>query len=329
MNIMNHTTNSILSPRLLSLLFALTENDKYQFYNLLGYTGLVRLNACCRCLKAAIRNNSTLWNRLYKQHFLSSLYHEKELDFVFWCIRTDPLAINTPTSEQREKSSNRLSWHYNNFRQMTIGKIKQLVHSNRATTASIPKRRKDLLNNVNWYHIYRRRVTTENNWRYGYSNNTIIMNHLSNTKTLVPIFLSKFTDALIRGSRYESDKPIEYYYHLKCSAYLDPKYPYKGKHRRSSSKSFNVTALQRNSENIDFGEFPIIGDHYIVTTFKATPDNNDKHTMAIFSRGHTGMTDTLDLPASSSIKEVRGKWALLVGKPQNLYNTSFVITDSK
>lgn len=328
MNVINHKTSVILAPRLVSLLFTLTENDKYRFYNLLGYTGLVRLSTCCRCLKDAIQNSSTLWNRLYKQRFLSSLYHEKELDFVFWCIRTDLLATNTPTSKQREKSSNSLSWYYNNFRQMTIGKIKQLVHPNRTASASIPRRRKDLLNNVNWYHIYRRRVTTENNWRHGYSNNTIIMNHLSNVKALIPIFLSKFTDALIRGSRCGSGKSTEYYYHLKCSAYLDPMYPYKEKHKRGSSKSFSVTPLQRNSENIDFGEFPIIGDHYIVTTFKATLDDAN-HTMAIFSRGHAGMTDTFDLPASSSAKEVRGKWALLVGKPQNSHNISYVITDSK
>jgi hypothetical protein len=37
---------------------------------------------------------------------------------------------------------------------------------------AIPTRRSDVIKNVDWYNTYRRRITTENNWRYGYSNIT-------------------------------------------------------------------------------------------------------------------------------------------------------------
>ncbi|KAI8058002.1 hypothetical protein BDF22DRAFT_730749 [Syncephalis plumigaleata] len=39
-------------------------------------------------------------------------------------------------------------------------------------TISIPARRSDVVNNVDWYNTYRRRIATENNWRHGYSNTT-------------------------------------------------------------------------------------------------------------------------------------------------------------
>jgi hypothetical protein len=38
---------------------------------------------------------------------------------------------------------------------------------------NVPVRRMDLLKNIDW-HIYRRRIITENNWRNGYSNTTYI-----------------------------------------------------------------------------------------------------------------------------------------------------------
>jgi hypothetical protein len=35
-------------------------------------------------------------------------------------------------------------------------------------------RKSDMLKNADWYNTYRRCITTENNWRYGYSNTTAI-----------------------------------------------------------------------------------------------------------------------------------------------------------
>jgi hypothetical protein len=60
-----------------------------------------------------VKKKDSLWKKLYEQEYLSNAYHDKELDFLLWCVRTDPNNIDIPT--RRADLLGRIDW-YNSFR---------------------------------------------------------------------------------------------------------------------------------------------------------------------------------------------------------------------
>jgi hypothetical protein len=212
--------------------------------------------------------NDLLWKRLYKQEFLSDIHYDKEIDFLLWCVRTDPNNIDIPT------------------------------------------RRSDLLERIDWYNSFRRRVITENNWRHGYSNTEFFKLRNYKFRTRTYILSTSATGAPLRYERHDINKLQ--LYRMEFSAYPDLKRS-GNKMQENNFYTTPKTMLCEIEKNIlEHRALLYVGDHYMLMTFPVD-SNGDYEPVAIFVRGHKEMLKIIDVPKKSRKLFVKGKWALLIG----------------
>ncbi|KAI8053705.1 hypothetical protein BDF22DRAFT_742677 [Syncephalis plumigaleata] len=160
----------------------------------------------------------------------------------------------------------------------------------------MPRRRMDLINDINWYDSYRRRTTTENNWRLDYAN--------TNRISLGP------DDGIFGARRFADVHSI----------------PASGDilQRESTSASPSIASLGSFDLDQHSNTSPTLGDHYMTTIFEHDI-KHDYKTVTMFMRGHDGPLDSIDIPATCYILSISRKWALVVEMP-NKPAPSFGIT---
>ncbi|KAI8056833.1 hypothetical protein BDF22DRAFT_668177 [Syncephalis plumigaleata] len=193
-----------------------------------------------------------------------------------------------------------------------------------ADNSNKSQRRMAMLKGIDWYDIYRRRVATENSWRFG--NATITHIDLELRACLrdmerlrhVYVHSTSATGVLLKEKYYDnSDNELVAYYNLEYLAHLDLE-QFNGKTDGRSLSVASNAILQRRGSNasVDYSH-PVLGDHYIV----ARQTKGTKHqqpSMAVFSHGHDAKLGIIDVSHESRIVEVSGKWALLVECSQEL-----------
>ncbi|KAI8056078.1 hypothetical protein BDF22DRAFT_323424 [Syncephalis plumigaleata] len=177
-------------------------------------------------------------------------------------------------------------------------------------------KRADLLENVDWYNTYRRRVSTENNWRYGRCNTTYIDMQFDKDEIDNCIEAGHNNSAIIlltrlngtsRSCRYHA---LEYLPHSNLRASNNTVY--------NSTFSTSPNVLSLGSGNAALHKY-VLGDHYIAVSPYASESNTDIN-VKILSHKHGGIFTTFDVPARYKVKAVEAKWVLLVHDSHELFN---------
>ncbi|KAI8056813.1 hypothetical protein BDF22DRAFT_652894 [Syncephalis plumigaleata] len=137
-------------------------------------------------------------------------------------------------------------------------------------------KRADLLENVDWYNTYRRRVSTENNWRYGRCNTTHIdmipdedeVRYITeagyNSSTIV--FQTRL-DGTARSRRYHA---FEYLPHSNLKSSNNTVY------NSAFSTSPNILSLDSGSGALCTH---VLGDHYVAVFPDVFKDDTDINSM--------------------------------------------------
>ncbi|KAI8056050.1 hypothetical protein BDF22DRAFT_673455 [Syncephalis plumigaleata] len=186
-------------------------------------------------------------------------------------------------------------------------------------TTSIPAKRSDVIKNVDWYDVYRRRVITEYNWRHGYSNTTEIdinwYNSYGETVNIIRVRTS--ATGIFFMHIYMNNRSRKYWYSVECTAYPDLK-QLGNKTEKPTFSALRKRALLENNDTTEQQQqyhLPVIhhmGDHYIVGTLQYI-QSNESQAMTISYRGSDEKNAyvTVDIPQHTEIRLLDGKWALL------------------
>ncbi|KAI8055804.1 hypothetical protein BDF22DRAFT_774056 [Syncephalis plumigaleata] len=164
--------------------------------------------------------------------------------------------------------------------------------------------RVDQLEKVDWYNTYRRRVSTENNWRFGRCKTTHI-----DTKS-VEFRGWRHEDAnenrVFVTRRFRSVKGLGHRYTLEYLPHLNLRSNNNTVHNSTLSTSPNVFLL--SSENIGNPKHVLSGRYIAVVPMqiKSYTDYNVK----ILSRKHGGLFTTFDVPGRYQVKKIEGRWLL-------------------
>jgi hypothetical protein len=155
-------------------------------------------------------------------------------------------------------------------------------------TKTISTKRSDMLKNIDWYNTYRRRMTTENNWRYGYSNTAEIDLKFNDKRERQQITTRVYTSAtsiILECDYCGIDESKSIYYNIKYAACSDLKYSNNNTHKQSLSTPSKQISLYENSFfDFDFTEKfndYLLGDHYINKRKKWEQKDETSTTMTI------------------------------------------------
>jgi hypothetical protein len=166
-----------------------------------------------------------------------------------------------------------------------------------------------ILNALNWYDTYRRRVCTERNWRNGHSEYTVI-----------PLSCPDDFKAWDRFGACATGVLLEYRacnrHSLRTFAAVEPT----GHHAMTHSFNSDTRHMSQPSALVEFklsGKYTKIGymetqmnDRFVVVLIEH-PDNNIK-TMEIRNRGTLELRLSRQIPYLSELKAISGRWALLI-----------------
>ncbi|KAI8050590.1 hypothetical protein BDF22DRAFT_695729 [Syncephalis plumigaleata] len=174
--------------------------------------------------------------------------------------------------------------------------------------SNLPTRRMDMFSNLDWYNTYRRRVTTENNWRHGHYKTAFIdyseWNQRENDSySCFEFYYSAAVGAILKKRNSNRDIPPDYY-DLELSAHAD---------LNGIMASIGIHLLKKDNEAQEFSSV-VIGDHYITAKVAPNTESNE-NTVALFARGHGDKLDTIGIRKDDDIHEINGKWALLARTP--------------
>ncbi|KAI8057964.1 hypothetical protein BDF22DRAFT_739369 [Syncephalis plumigaleata] len=145
-------------------------------------------------------------------------------------------------------------------------------------TISVPARRSDVVNNVDWYNTYRRRIATENNWRHSYSNTTEMDIEMGNEEGKSGVTATYISATCVTLS-YNDCESIRHTSDLKHDAY----------------------------------KTIFLNGHYVIGCKRDDQQSETTRTAALLSRGSKDKSTyvAIDIPPNIKIKTINGKWALL------------------
>jgi hypothetical protein len=186
------------------------------------------------------------------------------------------------------------------------------IRTNQESPTS-PTRRMDILKNVDWYDVCRRRITTESNWRNDYSNIAYVDLKPSGKTRKHPsdfnVECIMATGVIIKRVSRSNNSEFTHYYNLNLQAHPDLKQHHDVTSCFRLHASPNMTLLNKGDNTDEYNSITM-GDHYIVAKHK-TDVENDEETLSIFTRGHGDRLATINIPKDNHIYEVNGRWALL------------------
>ncbi|RKP24825.1 hypothetical protein SYNPS1DRAFT_29425 [Syncephalis pseudoplumigaleata] len=198
-----------------------------------------------------------------------------------------------------------------------------------AGDGSAPIRRADLLGkDIDWYNVYRRRVTTENNWRHDRAS-TIEMDavierdqHMADYR--YSVHSTSATGAVVSLQHASNATQCPRYYSLEFSSQPSCTHAAGANEEHSLFAAPNATLLDDISD-VERQKFRSItvGDHYMFARHGL--DDELQHTITIRARGHNSMLDTISIAGECVISGVSGKWALATRRLDDQYEDDVYI----
>ncbi|KAI8052526.1 hypothetical protein BDF22DRAFT_524035 [Syncephalis plumigaleata] len=176
-------------------------------------------------------------------------------------------------------------------------------------------KRADLLENVDWYNTYRRRASTENNWRFGRCKTTHIDTEQDKDGDC---YRTGGCNNLVIIQQNCPDGTQSHTYilqHLPHSNLIS-----------SNNIVYNSTlSISPNAILLDIGNeikyFYVTGDHYIAVAPRGI-SNKPKYNVKILTRRHGDVFTTFDVPVQYQVKTIKGKWVSLEHISHALVNDS-------
>jgi hypothetical protein len=185
-------------------------------------------------------------------------------------------------------------------------------------TKIIPTRRADVIKSVDWYNTYRRRITTENNWRYGYSNATEIdteWDDIYGNKKEYKYRSTLATSIILKRSNYEIDVWKHSYYHVDYPAYSNLK------HSNNKTQHYSFYTLPKNSlygnsaSNSDYIFMTsYMGDYYVAGVKRNQEETCKTMVIALYNNEDETKNVTINISLDAVVRMVDGKWALVCDK---------------
>ncbi|RKP25738.1 hypothetical protein SYNPS1DRAFT_28540 [Syncephalis pseudoplumigaleata] len=182
-----------------------------------------------------------------------------------------------------------------------------------AGDGSAPIRRADLLEkDIDWYGIYRRRLTTENNWRHDRSATTSVDVEVNQSKrATVSYFSCTSATAMVLRLCHSIDGVQTYpICSLEFSAHPDLAQAAHTTRDYTFATAPNIILRHGGDRQYRDTYYPLLGDHYMVLRHMDDAER-EQQVVTISARGHTSSMTTLSLPATYMLREVNKKWAFL------------------
>jgi hypothetical protein len=185
----------------------------------------------------------------------------------------------------------------------------------------IPRKRSDMIHNIDWYNTYRRRVITEANWRYGYSNTTHIHVEPHQKISGANIYSATATSVQIEKERSINNFRSLIYYNIEFPAYRDLKYFGNKTSTQSFSTSPNIIPWKRDNDRINYDYHPMTGDYYMSAIhFELRDRDTSSRVITILSRERGNKLDDIDILEEDTVVMTNGKWGLIAEKLHGLGN---------
>ncbi|KAI8057948.1 hypothetical protein BDF22DRAFT_663005 [Syncephalis plumigaleata] len=162
-------------------------------------------------------------------------------------------------------------------------------------TISVPARRSDVVNNVDWYNTYRRRIATENNWRHSYSNTTEMDIEMGNEEGKSGVIATYISTTCVTLSYNDCEHDGN-------------------KHRRCPFSTLLETTPVYGDNAVNLACKTIfLNGHYVIGCKRDDQQSETTRTAALLSRGSKDKSTyvAIDIPPNIKIKTINGKWALL------------------
>ncbi|KAI8055496.1 hypothetical protein BDF22DRAFT_774948 [Syncephalis plumigaleata] len=179
-------------------------------------------------------------------------------------------------------------------------------------------KRADLLENVDWYNTYRRRVSTENNWRYGRYNTTRIDMEADEDGVRYREDVNDNRVFITRQAR--SDETSGHNYTLEYLPHPNLRASNNIMYNSTFSTSPNVLFLSSNNGERHTYFF---SDYYIAQSHKI-PKNNTSHGIMLRSRKQNSAVNTFSAPMAHQVESIQEKWMLLIAKSPGLLGKSYI-----
>ncbi|KAI8057781.1 hypothetical protein BDF22DRAFT_662351 [Syncephalis plumigaleata] len=166
-----------------------------------------------------------------------------------------------------------------------------------------------LLQSLNWYDAYRRRVCIERNWRYGNSvKTTLSLPPASDTNGWIVSY--SCSTAVLLNSNAATGSPAKHIVGLECTAKTSHLHSLNANYAVSASSPPKLISLGTTKENAATGPTQtIMSDRFVVMLSscfierKARLEVRDRKT---FQLKYTGQ-----LPYKAMLRSINGQWALL------------------